>query len=88
MLQAIVGLGYHLAAEQHRHLPRAEPLTGAELLDQATRALGRSGLPEARYDVILGADAEPSLWDDGRVRGSNEHIIVDIVGLSGGDLGN
>ncbi len=41
----------------------------------------QSGLPEARFNLVLGTDAEPSLWDDGRVRDSNEHIVVEVTGL-------
>ncbi len=62
-------------------LPRAQPLTGEELFEQASRAMARSGLPEDRFEIILGPDAEPALWDDGRVRDSNEHIIVEVAGL-------
>lgn len=62
-------------------ISRARPLTGAELMDQAVRAMAQSGLPETRFNIVQGADAEPLLWDDGRVRGSNEHIIVEITGL-------
>ena len=62
-------------------LPRARPLSGAELLDQATRAMLGSGVPEDRYAIAIGPDAEPLLWDDGRVRGSNEHITVEVSGL-------
>jgi hypothetical protein len=40
-------------------------------------------LPEARYTITQGADAEPSLWDDGRVRSANEHIDIVITDLGG-----
>ena len=62
-------------------ISRAQPLSGDELLNQVTRAMARSGLAEARFNVMLGPDAEPSLWDDGRVRGSNEHIVIEVTGL-------
>ena len=62
-------------------IPRARPYSGDELLNQATRAMVRSGLAEVRFNIVEGADAEPSLWDDGRVRGSNENIVVEVTGL-------
>lgn len=62
-------------------LSRGTPYSGAELLAQARRGLRLSGLPENRYTVALGEDAEPDLWDDGRIRSANEHINVRIVGL-------
>ncbi len=62
-------------------IPRARPLSGAELQNQAVRAMAQSGLAEGRYEIVVGPDAAPRLWDDGRVRGSNEHITVEILGL-------
>ena len=62
-------------------IPRARPYSGEELLNQAAQAMAQSGLPEARFNLVLGTDAEPSLWDDGRVRDSNEHIVVEVTGL-------
>jgi len=62
-------------------LSRGTPYSGADLLSQTRRGLRLSGLPENRYTVALGEDAEPDLWDDGRIRSANEHIDVRIVGL-------
>ncbi len=62
-------------------LSRGNPYTGAELLAQAQAGMARTGLTEDRYAVIEGADAVPILWDDGRVRSVNEHIIVEITEL-------
>lgn len=64
-------------------LPRNTPYSGDELLVQARTGMSRTGLPEDRYTVTKGAAAEPVLWDDGRVRSPNEHIIIEIGGLSG-----
>ncbi len=63
-------------------LSRGNPYSGAELLAQSRNGMARSGLPEDRYTVALGPDAEPELWDDGRVRNANEHIDIEIIGLS------
>ncbi|MBO6781777.1 MAG: hypothetical protein JJ899_00615 [Alphaproteobacteria bacterium] len=62
-------------------LSRGNPYSGGELLAQSRAGMARSGLPEDRYTVALGPDAEPELWDDGRVRNANEHIDIEIVGL-------
>jgi hypothetical protein len=64
-------------------LSRGSPYTGDELLIQARAGMSRSDLPEARYTITQGADAEPSLWDDGRVRSANEHIDIVITDLGG-----
>jgi hypothetical protein len=58
---------------------RGNPYTGAELLAQAKTGMAGSGLPEDRYTITQGEDATPILWDDGRVRSVNEHIIVEVV---------
>ncbi|NNE85390.1 MAG: hypothetical protein HKN28_15600 [Alphaproteobacteria bacterium] len=60
-------------------LSRGNPYTGAELLAQAKTGLAGSGLAEDRYAITQGEDATPILWDDGRVRSVNEHIIVEVV---------
>jgi hypothetical protein len=60
---------------------RGNPYTGAELLAQARAGMVRTGLAEDRYKVTKGADATPVLWDDGRVRSVNEHIIVEVTEL-------
>lgn len=62
-------------------LSRGNPYTGAELLAQARDGMARSGLDENRYAVRQGEDATPVLWDDGRVRSVNEHIIVEVTGF-------
>ena len=62
-------------------LSRGNPYTGAELLAQAQAGMAGSGLAEERYTVTLGANATPVLWDDGRVRSVNEHIIVEVTEL-------
>ena len=58
---------------------RGNPYTGPELLAQARTGMVRSGLAEDRYSVTQGTDATPELWDDGRVRSVNEHIIVEVT---------
>ncbi len=60
---------------------RGNPYTGAELLAQAQTGMASSELAPDRYTVTQGADATPVLWDDGRVRSVNEHIIVEVQGL-------
>jgi hypothetical protein len=60
---------------------RGNPYTGAELLAQAQTGMARTGLAGDRYKVTKGADATPVLWDDGRVRSVNEHIIVEVTEL-------
>lgn len=72
---AVTVHGAHLA------LSRGNPYTGAELLAQAQAGMARTGLAQERYTVTQGADATPILWDDGRVRSVNEHIIVEVTGL-------
>lgn len=62
-------------------LSRGSPYSGQELLVQAQTGAERSGLPEDRYTITRGADAEPELWDDGRVRSANEHIDIVVTGL-------
>lgn len=62
-------------------LSRGSPYSGEELMLQAQSGMSRSGLPEDRYTITLGSDAEPLLWDDGRVRSANEHIDIIITGL-------
>jgi len=63
----------------HIALSRGNPYTGAELLAQAQAGMVRTGLAKDRYEVIQGADATPLLWDDGRIRSVNEHIVVEVV---------
>lgn len=58
---------------------RGNPYTGAELLAQAKTGMAGSDLSEDRYAITQGDDATPILWDDGRVRSVNEHIIVEVV---------
>lgn len=60
-------------------LSRGHPYTGAELLAQAQAGMARTGLGEDRYVVERGPDATPILWDDGRVRSVNEHIIIEVT---------
>lgn len=62
-------------------LSRGNPYTGAELLAQAQTGMTRTGLAKDRYTVTQGADATPRLWDDGRIRSVNEHIIVEVTAL-------
>ena len=62
-------------------LSRGSPYSGNELLLQARTGLSRSGLSDSRYMTTLGSDAEPELWDDGRIRSANEHIDIKIIGL-------
>lgn len=62
-------------------LSRDTPYSGEELFAQAKEGLARSGLDPASYELKLGPDAEPVLWDDGRVRSANEHIIVRVTGF-------
>ena len=64
-------------------LPRNTPYSGEELLVQARAGMARTGLPEERYSVEKGPDAEPVLWDDGRVRSPNEHIVIEVTGFDG-----
>jgi hypothetical protein len=78
--------GWNLAITVHGGqvaLSRGSPYSGDELLIQARSGMSRTGLPETRYTITQGADAEPSLWDDGRVRSANEHIDIVITGLGG-----
>jgi hypothetical protein len=65
-------------------LSRGHPYTGEELLAQARAGMASTGLAETRYTVTRGADAEPVLWDDGRVRSANEHIEIEIEGFGNG----
>ncbi len=60
---------------------RGNPYTGDELLAQAQFGMARTGLAEGRYKVTKGTDAVPVLWDDGRVRSVNEHIIIEVTEL-------
>ena len=60
-------------------LSRGNPYSGAELLTQAQTGMERTGLSADRYRVIQGPDATPLLWDDGRIRSVNEHIIVEVT---------
>lgn len=62
-------------------LSRGSPYSAQELLIQAQSGAERSGLPADRYSITRGADAEPILWDDGRVRSANEHINISVTGL-------
>jgi len=62
-------------------LSRGNPYTGAELLAQAQTGMAGTGLAKDRYTVTQGADATPVLWDDGRIRSVNEHIIVEVTAL-------
>lgn len=76
--------GWSLAITVHGgkvSLSRGSPYSGQELLIQAQSGAERAGLPEDRYTITLGADAEPELWDDGRVRSANEHIDIVVTGL-------
>lgn len=59
-------------------LSRGRPYSGEELLAQAYTGMARSGLPAEGYSVTRGPDAEPILWDDGRVRSANENIDITI----------
>lgn len=59
-------------------LSRGQPYSGEELLAQARAGMARTGLPENRYSVEIGPDAQPVLWDDGRVRSANENIEIRI----------
>lgn len=59
-------------------LSRGQPYTAEELLAQARTGLVRTGLAVDRYTVEIGPDAEPVLWDDGRVRSANENIEITI----------
>jgi len=65
----------------HVALSRGNPYSGAELFAQAQAGMARSGLDQDRYVVIQGDDATPVLWDDGRIRSVNEHIIVEVTEL-------
>jgi len=62
-------------------LSRGNPYTGTELLAQAQTGMARTGMAKERYTVTQGADATPRLWDDGRVRSVNEHIIIEITAI-------
>lgn len=62
-------------------LSRGSPYTGDELVSQVQVGMTRTGLPQERYTIIRGTDAEPILWDDGRVRHANEHVNIEIVGF-------
>jgi len=62
-------------------LSRGRPYSGDELLAQARTGLSRTGLAADRYSVEIGPDAEPVLWDDGRVRSANENIEIIIGGF-------
>lgn len=76
--------GWKLEIEVHGGkvaLSRGSPYSGEELMLQAQSGMSRSGLPEDRYTITRGPDAEPVLWDDGRVRSANEHIDIVITGL-------
>ncbi len=64
-------------------LSRGNPYTGAELLAQAQTGMAGTGLAEDRYTITQGDDATPVLWDDGRVRSVNEHIIVEVTERDG-----
>jgi hypothetical protein len=46
---------------------------------QAQTSMVRPGLAKDHYSVAQGADATPVLWDNGRVRSVNEHIIVEVT---------
>ncbi|MBT3809770.1 MAG: hypothetical protein HOL07_16225 [Rhodospirillaceae bacterium] len=61
-------------------LSRGRPYTAAELLAQARTGMTRTGLPKDRYSVDIGPDAQPVLWDDGRVRSANENIEI-VIGF-------
>ncbi|MDE0780955.1 MAG: hypothetical protein OSB67_09430 [Alphaproteobacteria bacterium] len=78
--------GWSLAITVHGGkvtLSRGSPYTGTELLAQAKDGMTNSGLPKDRYSVMLGPDANPTLWDDGRVRSANEHIDIVVLDLGG-----
>lgn len=62
-------------------LSRGHPYSGSELQNQAKTGMANVGIPEDRYTITIGPDAEPELWDDGRVRSANEHVDIEIVGL-------
>jgi hypothetical protein len=59
-------------------LSRGQPYSGDELLAQARMGIARTGLPKDRYSVEIGPNAQPVLWDDGRVRSTNENIEIII----------
>lgn len=59
-------------------LSRGRPYSAEELLSQANAGMARTGLDAGRYSVTRGPDAEPVLWDDGRVRSANENIEIAI----------
>ncbi|MEK9662542.1 MAG: hypothetical protein VW644_12545 [Alphaproteobacteria bacterium] len=60
---------------------RGHPYSGAELAAQAQTGLARTDLDSERYSIEIGTPAAPLLWDDGRIRSANEHILVEITGL-------
>lgn len=62
-------------------LSRGRPYSAEELLAQARAGLSRTGLAANRYNVEVGPDADPVLWDDGRVRSANENIEITIGGF-------
>ncbi|MBT4906829.1 MAG: hypothetical protein HON62_08105, partial [Rhodospirillaceae bacterium] len=62
-------------------LSRGQPYSAQELLAQARTGLSRTGLAANRYNVEIGPDADPVLWDDGRVRSANENIEITIGGF-------
>ncbi|HCP01478.1 MAG: hypothetical protein CL573_07995 [Alphaproteobacteria bacterium] len=59
-------------------LSRGRPYSAAELMAQVNVGIARAGLEAARYVAEQGSDAEPVLWDDGRVRSANENIEITI----------
>ena len=59
-------------------LSRGNPYTGKELFVQAKSGLMLTKLSPERYSLEQGPEALPILWDDGRIRSINEHIIVKI----------
>jgi len=60
-------------------LSRGNPYTGKELYDQTKTGLKLSKFSPERYSLKQGPEAMPILWDDGRIRSINEHIIFEIL---------
>lgn len=65
-------------------LPREQPFTTDELYAQARAGMDAAGLPAERWSVVRGRPADPALWDDGRLRDANEHIVIAVVGFEAG----
>ncbi len=65
-------------------LPREQPFSTEELYEQARTGMASTGLAAERWSVVRGRPAEPALWDDGRLRDANEHIVIAVVGFEAG----